>query len=342
MKPICLTMGDPAGVGPELVIRLLNQLDPEKSPPLLLIGDTAILEFALSKFGKKKAKKWFTSAKILDQKSILNSQSLNSSLTILNLSRLSPQKIFLERASAKHGEASWKYIEAGVKLCHSGICHGIITLPVNKDALLKAGCPFPGHTDLLAHLDRKKEVVMMMVLEKMRVALLTHHLPIQEVPKKIKRTKILSTLKIMNQALKTDFGIRQPRIGVMGLNPHAGEQGNLGEEELKIISPAILEAQREGISALGPISGDTAFSRAKKGEFDALLAMFHDQGIAPLKALRFEKVVNVTLGLSFIRTSPGHGTAYDIAWQGKADPRSILEAFKLAQRLLINRTVQLS
>lgn len=351
MKPICITMGDPAGLGPELIIRLLNQLNPGKSPALVLIGDRAILQYALERFGGKKAKKWFKSAKVLDEKSfpnaesripnsespIPNSQLLNSSLNILNLSRINPEKIQIERGSAKHGKASWKYIEAGVKLCLSGICDGMITLPVNKESLLRAGCPYPGHTDLLAHLDGKKSVVMMMVSGKIRVALLTHHIPLKAVPEKIEKGEIVSCLKIIDHSLKTDFGISNPKIGVLGLNPHAGEDGRIGDEELKIILPAIKQAQAQGINAFGPIAGDTAFVRAKKREFDALLAMYHDQGISPLKALGFEKVVNVTLGLSFIRTSPGHGTAYDIAWQGIADPRSLFSAFNLAKRLIIIR-----
>jgi len=330
MKPICITMGDPAGVGPELIVSLLDRLKPGRHPHLILIGDEMILRRAFYRLGGSQAKAWLKTAQILDPQNISSLQQLN----ILSLSRLSPDRIFAERGSAKHGKASWEYIEAGVKLCHSGICDGMITLPVNKDSLLKAGCPFPGHTDLLAHLDRKDSVVMMMVLEKIRVALLTHHIPLQDVPKKIEQEKIISCLKIIDLSLKKNFGISNPKIAVLGLNPHAGEQGKLGDEEIKVIEPAVKKAQANNINAIGPIPADTAFSRAKKHEFHALLAMYHDQGIAPLKALGFERVVNVTLGLSFIRTSPGHGTAYDIAWKGIADPNSLISAFNLAKRLI--------
>jgi len=333
MNSIGLTMGDPAGVGPELIIRLLEQLDPEKSPPLILIGDDAILNRALDQFGGKKARAWFNTAEIWDPARAPSP----APLIILSRTNLSPRKIPLERAGKKYGKASWEYIETAVKLCQEKICSGIVTLPVNKSAMLKAGCPCPGHTDLLARLDEKKRAVMMMVLGKLRVALLTHHLPLRDVPRKIEKTKIVSILKIMDQALKTDFRIKNPGIGILGLNPHSGEGGRIGDEEIKILGPAIKQAQSRGINARGPISGDTAFTRAKTGEFDALLALYHDQGIAPIKALGFERVVNVTLGLSFVRTSPGHGTAYDIAWQGKADPTGLLEAFKLAQRLIKNR-----
>ncbi len=332
MKAICLTMGDPAGVGPELIIRLLDRLRPGRLPNLILIGDEKVLRRATLRLGGPQAKNWLKNAQFLEPKKISSLKPLN----ILSLSRLSPDRLCEERGSRKHGRASWDYIEAGVKLCRSGVCAGMVTLPVNKSAMLKAGCPYPGHTDLLAHLDGN-QAVMMMVRERLRVALLTHHIPLRKVPGQIAKGKILAILKIMDQALRKDFRIRKPKIGVLGLNPHAGEAGELGDEEIKIIEPAIKQAQERGIAAFGPIPGDTAFSRAGKGEFDALLAAYHDQGLAPLKALGFERVVNVTLGLSFVRTSPGHGTAYDLAGQGKADPRSLREAFALARRLIHNR-----
>ncbi len=333
MNRICLTMGDPAGVGPELLIRLLDRLDPKTSPDLLLIGDERILKFASQQFAGKRANTWFQNARILNPGEISGLGRFN----LLSLSNLSPQKIPGERGSKKHGKAMWRYIESGARLCHKKTCAGMVTLPVNKEAMLKAGCPYPGHTDLLAHLDGDAQAVMMMALGKLRVGLLTHHIPLREVPKQIEPGKILSILKIMDRALAKDFGITKPEIAVLGLNPHSGETGRIGDEEIRMISPAIRRARNLGINAFGPIPGDTAFARHQAGEFDALLALYHDQGIAPIKALGFERVVNVTLGLSFVRTSPGHGTAYDLAWQGKADPTSLWESFQLARRLVRNR-----
>jgi len=328
-----MTMGDPSGVGPELCIRLLERLK-KNSPPLLIIGDYQILKAALEKFGAKNARAWFSSGQIFSR---LPPEQPAARLAILDLSRLDPKKIFARRGSKEHGLASWKYIEAAVKLCQSKTCSGIVTLPVNKDAMMKAGCPFPGHTDLLASLDNTDHAVMLMVLGNLRVALLTHHIPLRDVPKQIETRKILPILKLMNQSLKIDFGIPSPKIGVLGLNPHAGEAGKIGDEEIRRIRPAIASARKLGINASGPHPADTVFHRALNHEFDALLAMYHDQGIGPLKTLDFERVVNITLGLSFVRTSPGHGTAYDIAWRGRASEQSLLQAFELAGRLVQNR-----
>jgi len=333
MNRICITMGDPAGLGPELCIRLLDR-QKFKSPPLLIIGDNQVLNAALKKFGGKSAKTRFENACVINGES---QKIPNPPLVILSLSRLDPEKIFRERGSKKHGRASWRYIEAGVRACKSGICTAMVTMPVNKDAMLKAGYPYPGHTQLLAALDRAKMEIMLMVLGKLRVALATHHIPLKKVPQKIETAKLLSMLKLMARSLKTDFGILRPRIAVLGLNPHAGEKGEIGDEEIKKIGPAIRLARKAGVNALGPLPADTVFHRARHGEFDALLAMYHDQGIGPLKTLDFERVVNVTLGLSFVRTSPGHGTAYDIAWSGKASPGSLFAAFDLALILAANR-----
>jgi len=333
MNRLCLTMGDPAGVGPELIIRLLGK-NRKKIPPLLIAGDLAVLHLALKKFGNRNAHACLAQAQVAERTDRLNPRA---GLIILNLSRLKPSAIANQRGSRLHGAASWKYIKAGVQLCQSGFCSALVTLPVNKDSMLKAGCPFPGHTDLLAFLDHAPKAPMLMVLGKLRVALLTHHLPLKQVPSKIARREILAILKIMNRSLQTDFAIKQPRIAVLGLNPHAGEQGRIGREEILHVGPAVRQAKKIGINAVGPLPADSTFHRARLGEFDAILAMYHDQGIAPLKTLNFEKVVNITLGLSFIRTSPGHGTAYDIAWKGVASEQSLLEALAFALRLSRNR-----
>ena len=331
---ICITMGDPAGVGPEVLIRFLDKYSPKKFPGLIIAGDEAVLELAGEKFGGKNAQKWLKQALRLSK--IEPTKELSSTLAILNLSSLKEKDFIPPRASKKLGKAIIRYIQAGVELCQQGICSALVTLPVTKESMLKAGSPYPGHTHFLSALDQKP-VLMMMVLDRLRVGLLTDHIPLKQVPRKIAKNKIVFNLKLMNQALKKDFAISSPRIGVLGINPHAGEKGMLGEEEEKKILPAIQEAKKLGIDARGPLPADTAFYRARKGEFDALLAIYHDQGIAPLKTLDFERVVNITLGLSFVRTSVGHGTGYDIAWQGKASEKSLEEAVKLAVILARNR-----
>ncbi len=332
---ICITMGDPAGVGPEILIRLLDKYSPKKFPELVIAGDEGVLELAGEKFGGKKARNWLKQALRLSQ--IEQAKELSFPLAILNLSSLKEKDFIPPRASRKLGRAMIRYIQAGVELCQKGICSALVTLPVTKESMLKAGSPYPGHTHFLSALDQKP-VLMMMVLDRLRVGLLSDHIPLREVPKKIAKNKIISNLKLMNQALKKDFAISSPRIGVLGINPHAGEKGMLGDEEEKKIVPAVKQAKKLGIDARGPLPADTAFYRARKGEFDALLAMYHDQGIAPLKTLDFERVVNVSLGLSFVRTSVGHGTGFDIAWQGKASERSLEEAIKLGLILARNRS----
>jgi len=331
---IALTIGDPAGVGPEVLVKFLNQLEPEKSLELVVIGDQKVLELAGERFGRARAKRWLKRAKVVDKLKEL--ESTCSSLSVLSLSRLKEKDFIPARASKKLGRAMIAYIQAGVELCQKGICCALITLPVSKESMLMAGSPYAGHTHFLSALD-KREVLMMMVLAKLRVGLYSDHIPLRDVPKNIEAEKILAKLRLMNESLRCDFGIQSPKIGVLGLNPHAGEAGKIGNEDIKIIAPAIEQARREGMNVIGPIPADTAFWRARRGEFDALLAMYHDQGIAPLKTLDFRRVVNVTLGLSFVRTSPGHGTGYDIAWQGKADETGLKEAFKLALKLAKNR-----
>jgi len=328
-------MGDPRGLGPELLIQLFDDLDKVTNFPLLVIGDYQMLKSALDKLGAAQAKLRFKAIPVVNSEKEVG--LIKKGLKILNLSNLKREEVFSEPGSKRQGRASLDYIDAGVRLCKRGICSGMVTLPVSKSALLRAGCPYPGHTELLAKLDGAKQVLMMMVLDEIRVGLLTHHIPLGEVVNQIEPKKILSILKLMNRALAQDFGIKNPSIGVLGVNPHSGEDGKIGDEEKRLIEPAIRKAQKLKMNVIGPVSGDSAFHRAKIGEFDALLAMYHDQGLAPLKTLNFERVVNVTLGLSFVRTSPGHGTAYDIAWKGIASPESFYCALRLAERLIKNR-----
>ncbi|WP_243644893.1 4-hydroxythreonine-4-phosphate dehydrogenase PdxA [Phorcysia thermohydrogeniphila] len=226
------------------------------------------------------------------------------------------------------GKAQILYIEKAIEDAKRGEIKAIVTLPINKESAKLGGFPFPGHTEFLAHAFGVKEYAMMLANEKLKVVLQTTHVALKEVPSLITEEKILSKLRLIDKSLK------KPRIAVAGLNPHAGENGLFGDEELKIIRPAIEKAKKEGINVAGPLPADTVFVRALKGEFEVVLCMYHDQGLIPIKLLGFGNSVNVTLGLPVVRTSVDHGTAYDIAGKGIASPESFKTAVKMAIELL--------
>ena len=232
------------------------------------------------------------------------------------------------KPSKKCGESQLNFLKRAVEDAKKGNLDAIITLPINKKVIKESGFSFPGHTEFLAESFKVKDFAMMLANEKLKVVLLTTHLPLKEVPKEVKKEKILSKLKLINSLFKGS------KIGVCGLNPHAGEEGLFGEEEVKEIEPAVREAQKLGINAFGPYPSDTIFNRALKGEFEIVLAIYHDQGLIPVKLTGFGKSVNITLGLPIIRTSVDHGTAYDIAGKGKADNGSFKEAVIAALNLI--------
>jgi 4-hydroxythreonine-4-phosphate dehydrogenase len=213
----------------------------------------------------------------------------------------------------------------------AGEVDAVVTAPISKEAAQKAGLRFPGHTEFLAHLTGTKDFAMMLGGEKLKVVLVTIHQALADVPKLLTGKKILKTIRVTDRAFKTYFGVKRPRIAVCGLNPHAGEAGLFGMEEKKIIAPAVKRAKALGIEVTGPLPADTVFYRAaRKGAFDCVVCMYHDQGLGPMKLLHFDDGVNVTLGLPIIRTSVDHGTAYDIAWKGKASATSLIAAILCA------------
>lgn len=236
------------------------------------------------------------------------------------------------RVAAESGHAAYGTIVAAVDDARAGRVDAIATAPVNKAAFAAAGLPWKGHTDLLAHLCGVPDVVMMFWSEPLRVVLATVHVALADVPKLLTVESLMTTIEITHRALPR-FGIAEPRLAVAGLNPHAGEDGLMGREEIEIVRPAIARARETGIDVTGPYPADTLFVRASRGEFDVVVAAYHDQGLVPVKLLAFGKAVNVTLGLPIVRTSVDHGTAFDIARQGKADPSSMVEAILLAARL---------
>lgn len=234
--------------------------------------------------------------------------------------------------SAQAGRAAFDAVVRAVEDARRGVVHAVATAPVNKAAFAAAGLGWKGHTDLLAHLCGVSTVAMMFHSPRLRVVLATVHVPLRDVPRLLTRDLILGTLHLTAQELPY-FGVTEPRLAVAGLNPHAGEGGLMGREELEVMVPAIRDARQDGLDVTGPLPADTVFVRAARGEFDCVLACYHDQGLVPVKLLSFGSAVNVTLGLPIVRTSPDHGTAFDIAGKDVADPGSLIEAIVLAADL---------
>jgi 4-hydroxythreonine-4-phosphate dehydrogenase len=330
MRPLLLTMGDPTGVGPELIIKTLlhGELDGLGSP-LEIVGDVAVLTRAARIFG----------CEAVSEEQGDNSFNLScgeSSLIVHNRSTLHAEQLVYGKPDQACGRAMADYIEYAVKRCLNEQAGGIVTCPINKAAINAAGCHFPGHTELLAQRCGSDRVVMMLAGAKLKVCLVTTHLAYRDVPAALSSEAILETIRITNRSFKEQFGHEKPRLAVLALNPHAGENGLFGDEEERVIKPAIAAARAEGIAASGPHSADTLFYFAARGDYDAVVCMYHDQGLIPLKLLHFDDGVNVTLGLPIIRTSVDHGTAYDLAGSGKANSASLCAALKMAAEMAEN------
>jgi 4-hydroxythreonine-4-phosphate dehydrogenase len=310
-KPvIAITMGDPAGIGPEIVLRALNEKRVMEKAEPVVIGDTGLLRLISKRLGLPMPFKGdgFISGPCLD------------------LKRLGPGQPTPESSRAMVG-----YIETAVNMANAGLADAIVTCPISKDSARLAGFGYPGHTEFIARLTRAKDFRMMLGGERLKVVLATIHEPLKRVPGLLTKKGVFDTIRIADDSFKRWFGMKRPRVAVAGLNPHAGEGGLFGREEKDIIAPAVKKARAAGIDAKGPYPPDTLFHRAvNKGEFDCVVCMYHDQGLIPLKLLHFEDGVNVTLGLPIIRTSVDHGTAYDIAWKGVASPLSLISAIETA------------
>lgn len=315
MLKLGITIGDPAGVGPELILKISKHFDPEKA--YVIYGEGKILEAIQREMGIYfDAKEIYTVDEI--KKPGVYIADLDISDTDRPLPSLTSGKIgvaYLGRAAA---DAVYKKI------------HGLLTMPINKFWARLAGFSFEGQTEFLAQACNVKDYAMLMYSERIKVVPFTTHIPLREVPEKIKSQEIVRKVKLISTDFKRLFGI-DPVIGILGLNPHAGDGGVIGEEEIKEIAPAVEALKAEGYKVEGPLSPDSAFLNT---EFDVYLCMYHDQGLIPFKLLAFKEGVNLTLGLPFVRTSPDHGVAYDIAWKGIADETSALKALKLCEKLL--------
>jgi len=317
---IAVTMGDPFGIGPEIILKSLSDDDIRKRAGYLILGSRQAIEWNATRLGIP----W--EGKAIDEPG----HAVAGEISIFDDGKFEWHKGSIGKSTRGGGAASGRWIIQATELSLSHTCNAMVTAPISKEALWKSGHKFQGHTEFLAHMTDAPRAVMMLVGEGLRVALVTTHTALKDVPSLITKANVLVTILITNTALADLMGMERPRIGVCALNPHAGEGGLFGDEESREIAPAIDQARDRGVDCTGPFPADTLLYKAWKGEFDAVVAMYHDQGLVSLKLIAFETGVNVTLGLPIIRTSPDHGTAYDIAGKGIADPRSMKEAIKLA------------
>ncbi len=318
-RKIVITMGEAGGVGPEVIVKaLLSAVINECCTPVV-IGNSAVMKEAVELTGLP--------VKIKSIADISDSKPEKNSIEVLDLK--SEQELKKTVPSDGAGRAVVTYIKKAVTLALKKEVDAIVTGPISKESLKMAGHTWPGHTELLAELTDAKDYAMMFSSQKLKVILCTIHTSLKSVPGKINEDLVYRTICLANKA--TDMlGIRRPRIAVAGLNPHAGEAGIMGNEEITSIIPAIERARKDGLDVSGPYPPDVVFHKAYKGDFDIIVCMYHDQGLIPFKMLAFDTGVNVTVGLPIIRTSPDHGTGFDIAWKNIASPLSMIEAIKLA------------
>ncbi|MEO8602704.1 MAG: 4-hydroxythreonine-4-phosphate dehydrogenase PdxA [bacterium] len=320
---VAVSMGDPTGIGPEVTLAALLRGGLRRVLTPILVGDPGAYDAALQQLGvAQRCVVWAPPAPLP-----------RDALPVHVIAALSPRDRHPGRSTAAGGRAAHAAILRAVQLITDGQADALVTAPINKANLAAAGLASTGHTELLARLAGDIPVRMMMAGPKLRVVLVTTHLALADVPRAITTPLVLDTLRIADRALRTQFGLKRPRIAVAGLNPHAGDQGLFGDEEARVIRPAVRAARRSRIDAQGPLAADSAFPQAFAGQYDAVVCMYHDQGLAPFKLLHFADGVNVTLGLPFVRTSPDHGTAHDIAGRGIADWRSMAAAMRLASVL---------
>jgi 4-hydroxythreonine-4-phosphate dehydrogenase len=322
-------MGDPADIGPEIVAKVFASAAGDQQPVhAVVIGDEAIMEREISHLRLR-----------LRIRVISEPAAARFDSGVLNLLPASGLPADLPRGivSAAAGRAAYSYITKAIELTQASLLDGICTAPINKEALHAAGIPYPGHTEILAAQTRASDTAMMLFAPALRTILVTVHMSLTQAISQLSIQEELRVIRLAQSTLQA-MGIPNPRIAVAGLNPHAGEGGLFGDEEIRIIAPAIALARQEGINASGPHSGDTVFMNARRGEFDIVVAQYHDQGLIPVKLLGFDGGVNITAGLPFVRTSPDHGTAFDIAGQGRADPSSLLTALRTAIELATQRT----
>jgi len=326
-KPlIAITMGDPCGVGPEIIVKALHAPGIAALCTPVVIGDRPALERALRVVGSH-----LTIHLVSEPEEALSAPA--GSLPLLALSELAEDDIRYGAPTAASGDAVYRYICAAAGYCLEGRVAAMATAPISKEAMNRAGHDYPGHTELLAELCGTDNFVMMLAGDLLRVSLVTIHEALADIPRLVTYEQVLKTIRITAAGVARLTGIARPRLAVLALNPHCGEGGMFGGEDASVIAPAVAAAQGEGIDAVGPLSADTLFHFARQGEYDGVVAMYHDQGLIPLKMLHFDDGVNITLGLPIIRTSVDHGTAYALAGTGQASEQSLLAALRMAVQM---------
>lgn len=322
-----ITIGDVNGVGPEVIIKALkdNRILQDCTP--VIYGSTRTMSY--HKKAIREDEFVYQSCKSADE-------AVPRKINIVNVWN-DEIKFDLGKATEIGGKYAFLSLERATEDLASNKIDVLVTAPISKEAIQKAGFQFPGHTEYLAHLSGMDEALMMMVGPSLRVALVTSHIPLKDIPQTLTRERVLQKIKAMELSLRKDFGVIRPKIAVFGLNPHAGENGKMGTEEAEIIAPAINHAQNEGILAFGPYPADGFFGSSAMKQFDGILAMYHDQGLTAFKAIAFEDGVNYTAGLPVVRTSPDHGTAFDIVGENKASGQSMRSAIYLAMDIYRTR-----
>ncbi len=325
-KPLALTLGDPAGIGPDIALLAYRAKSGEQIPPFLLIGDPDVVA--------ARARTLDLSVRLTAIDDAREAMSrFADALPILPVPVSG--RVTAGTPTADSAEATERCIRLAVELVRGDAASAVVTNPISKAVLTRAGFAFPGHTEFLAHLAglEASDAVMMLASDVLKVVPVTIHLPLKDAPEALTGARIVKVLTTTAQALTRYFGIPEPQLAVTGLNPHAGEEGTMGREEMDIIGPAIAAARANGLNVSGPHPADTLFHTEARRGYDAAIAMYHDQALVPFKTLAFEEGVNVTLGLPFLRTSPDHGTAFPLAGTGKASPRSLIAALRLAAEM---------
>ena len=330
-KPLAISMGEPAGVGPDIVLALYAQRAELGLPPFCVFGDAPFLRARALRLG--------LTLDIADVGAAGANAVFAHALPVEQIDGLVPDHP--GQVSPVSAGMVIAAIRQAVEATLTGVCRGLVTAPIHKGALYHAGFKHPGHTEFLAELcaqgGKPKLPVMMLAHGGLRAVPVTIHVPIKDVPGLLTRELIVETVRIVAHDLKQRFGIAEPQIAVAGLNPHAGEGGAIGREDLEIVGPAVAQLQFEGIAVEGPLPADTLFYPVHWAKYDAVVAMYHDQALIPIKTVAFEDAVNVTLGLPIVRTSPDHGTAFDLAGTGRASPRSFIAALHMADAMTRNQ-----
>lgn len=323
--PIGITMGDAAGIGPEIIVKLFADTLPW---PAVVYGDAGALQATVQRLGLQGR----LAVQAVERGNAVPQGNCGDVIPVLNRWQPLPADLPLGQVNALAGRGAYEYLCHAIDDALAGRLRAIVTAPLHKKAMQAGGIDQPGHTEILALRSHTPQVAMMLANKQLRVVLATIHVALNKVSGLITQELELETIRLANRAC-LQAGISRPRVAVAGLNPHAGEDGKFGTEEIEIIAPAIAQARSEGIDASGPWPGDTIFMRARKGEFDIVVAQYHDQGLIPVKYLGVDEGVNVTVGLPFIRTSVDHGTAFDIAGKGIASQGSLRSAYEMALQL---------